>query len=104
MGLRVIWSYAAVDDLEAAVEYLHQDSPSFSSSFVLRALEAGRSLSDFPERGRNVPELKNDNIREIFLHSYRLIYRIEKDKVSILAMIHGRRDFSTAWQVQDREG
>jgi hypothetical protein len=50
MGLRVIWSYAAVDDLEVAAEYLHRDSPSFSSSFVLRALEAGRSLSDFPER------------------------------------------------------
>jgi len=60
MGLRVIWSYAAVDDLEAAAEYLRQDSPSFSSSFVLRALEAGRSLSLFSERGRVVPELKSD--------------------------------------------
>jgi len=102
MGLRVIWSYAAVDDLEAAAEYLRQDSPSFSSSFVLRALEAGRSLSLFPERGRVVPELKSDNIREIFIYNYRLIYRVEKDKVSILALIHGRRDFSTAWQDQDR--
>ena len=104
MGLRVIWSYAAVDDLEVAAEYLHRDSPSFSSSFVLRALEAGRSLSAFPERGRIVPELKNDNIREIFLYSYRLIYRVEKDKVSILALIHGRRDFSAAWKKQDRDG
>jgi plasmid stabilization system protein ParE len=104
MGLRVIWSYAAVDDLEGAAEYLHRDSPSFSSSFVLRALEAGRSLSDFPERGRVVPELKNDNIREIFLYSYRLIYRVEKDKVSILGLIHGRRDFSAVWQEQERQG
>jgi toxin ParE1/3/4 len=76
MGLRVIWSYAAVDDLEVAAEYLHRDSPSFSSSFVLRALEAGRSLGVFPERGRVVPELKSDNIREIFIYNYRLIYRI----------------------------
>jgi len=88
--------------LEIAAEYLHRDSPSFSSSFVLRALEAGRSLSDFPERGRIVPELKNDKIREIFLYSYRLIYRVEKDKVSILGLIHGRRDFSAAWQEQER--
>ena len=78
MGLRVIWSYAAVDDLEVAAEYLHRDSPSFSSSFVLRALEAGRSLCDFPERGRAVPELKRDNIREIFIYSYRLIYKDRK--------------------------
>jgi hypothetical protein len=40
MGVRVIWSYASVDDLEAAAEYLHRDSPAFSSSFVLCALEA----------------------------------------------------------------
>jgi toxin ParE1/3/4 len=59
MGLRVIWSYAAVDDLEVAAEYLHRDSPAFSSSFVLRALEAGRSLSDFPKRGRIVPRVRS---------------------------------------------
>ena len=103
MGLRVIWSYAAADDLEVAAQYLHRDSPSFSSSFVLRALETGRSLSDFPERGRVVPELKNDNIREIFLYSYRLIYSVEKEKVSIVGLIHGRRDFSAAWQEQERQ-
>jgi plasmid stabilization system protein ParE len=44
MGLGVIWSHAAVSDLEAAAEYLHRDSPSFASSFVLRALETGRSF------------------------------------------------------------
>jgi toxin ParE1/3/4 len=82
MGFRVIWSYAGVDDLEIAAEYLHRDSPSSCSSFVLRALESARSLSVFPERGRIVSELKNDNIREIFLYSYRLIYRIENEKVS----------------------
>jgi len=102
MGLRVIWSHAAVNDLEVAAEYLHPDSPSFASSFVLRALEAGRSLSVFSERGRVVPELESDNIREVFLYSYRLIYRVEKDKVSILGLIHGRRDFSSAWQEQGR--
>ncbi len=102
MGLRVIWSYASVDDLEVAAEYLRRDSPAFSSSFVLRALEAGRSLNVFPERGRIVTELKNDNIRELFVYNYRLVYRIEKDKVSILGLIHGRCDFSTAWQEQDR--
>jgi toxin ParE1/3/4 len=102
MGLRVIWSHAAVDDLETAAQYLHRDSPAFSALFVLRALEAGGSLSTFPERGHVIPELKNDNIREIFIYNFRHIHRMEKDKVSILGLIHGRRDFSNAWQEQDR--
>ena len=59
MGLKVTWTYASLDDLAAAAEYLNRDSPAFSSSFVFRALEAGRSLSAFPGRGRVVPELEN---------------------------------------------
>ena len=62
----------------------------------------GRSLNEFAERGRIVPELRDDSIREIFVYSYRLVYRIEDDQISILALIHGRRDFQTAWDEKDR--
>ncbi len=59
MGRRVIWAYAAEADLDAAAEYIHRDSPAYSAAFVLRALETGRSLTDFAERGRIVPEFKD---------------------------------------------
>ena len=103
MARKVIWAYAAEEDLEAAASYIHRDSPVYAASFILRALEAGRSLTELAERGRVVPEFKNSSIREIFIHSYRLIYRIEDDRISILALIHGRRDFQTAWDEKDRE-
>jgi len=102
MGRRVIWAHAAETDLEAAAEYVHRDSPAYAASFVNRALEAGRSLTDFAERGRIVPEFEDENIREIFIYGYRLIYRVEDDRVSVVALIHGRRDFQTVWDEKDR--
>ena len=102
MARKVIWAYAAEEDLEAAASYIHRDSPVYAASFIDRALDAGRSLDEFAERGRMVPELGDSSIREIFVYSYRLVYRIEDDRISILALIHGRRDFQKAWDEKDR--
>ena len=102
MARKVIWADAAVADLDGAAEYISIDSPAYAASFVLNALKSAQSLGDLSERGRVVPEFKRENIREIFVFNYRLIYRIEKNRVSILALIHGRRDFSQAWDERKR--
>ena len=102
MARKVIWADGAVADLDAAADYISKDSPAYAASFVLQSLEAARSLGDLPERGRVVPEFKREDIREIFVFSYRLIYRIDELRVSVLALIHGRRDFSQAWDERKR--
>ncbi len=102
MACKVIWADAAVADLDAAADYISKDSPAYAASFVLQSLKAARSLGDLPERGRVVPEFKREDIREIFVFSYRLIYRIDELRVSVLAFIHGRRDFSQAWDERKR--
>ncbi len=102
MGRRVEWAHAAVDDLDAAAEYIHRDSPSYAAAFVYRILETVRSLSDLADRGRVVPEIRDKTIRELFINSYRLIYRIDKTRVAILALIHGKREFQSAWDEKDR--
>lgn len=103
MARKVVWAHAAEEDLNAAASYIHRDSPAYAASFINRVLQVGRSLGELAERGRRVPEFRNKSIREIFVYSYRLIYRIEGDQISILGLIHGRRDFQTAWGEEDRE-
>ena len=102
MARKVIWADGAVADLDAAADYISKDSPAYAASFVLQSLKAARSVGDLPERGRVVPEFKREDIREIFVFSYRLIYRIDELRVSVLAFIHGRRDFSQAWDERKR--
>jgi plasmid stabilization system protein ParE len=102
MDRKVIWADAAIADLEAAAEFISKDSPAYAAAFVHRSLESARSLNDLAERGRVVPEFKDETIREIFVHSYRLIYQVEENRVSVLALIHGRRNFASAWGERER--
>jgi plasmid stabilization system protein ParE len=44
--------------------------------------------------GRVVPELGETAIRERFVHRYRVIYRLDEERILIVAVIHGRQDFS----------
>ncbi len=87
----VVWLKAALDDLDAIAEYIAEDSPSFASAVVQKALTASRNLSRFPTFGSQVAEWGDENLRQLLVYSYRIIYRIELDKVVILAVIHGAR-------------
>lgn len=62
-------------------------------SVLEQVLAAARSLESLAERGRVVPELEDSTVREVFVYRYRLMYRITDDSVSIVAFIHGARDF-----------
>ena len=49
------------------------------------------TLQTQPKMGRVVPELKQTQIREHFIYSYRIIYEIKDEQLHILGVIHGRR-------------
>ena len=58
------------------------------------ARDAARSLRQFPNRGRVVPEENNPSIRELFVFkSYRMLYQVleTEHEVRILAFVHGAR-------------
>jgi toxin ParE1/3/4 len=44
-----------------------------------------------PRSGRETPELGKEDIREIIVGSYRVIYRIKAEQVQILTVHHGSR-------------
>jgi toxin ParE1/3/4 len=56
-----------------------------------KIIAIAEAIPDFPEIGRIVPELGISNIRERFVYSYRLIYRIESAQILVAAVIHGSR-------------
>ena len=45
----------------------------------------------FPRVGHKVPEFDDENIRELAVYSYRIIYRLQGDEVVIAAVIYGKR-------------
>lgn len=91
MDCRVTWSPSALDDVDAIADYINRDSPAYTRAVVNKLLESARKLEAFPNAGRIVPELDDEDIREHFVYSYRIIYRIQKDEVLIVAVVHGQR-------------
>jgi toxin ParE1/3/4 len=91
MAYEVVWSPRAIEDVEAIALYISADSIAYAATVVKKILDTTRKLSSFPFAGRAVPEFDNDNIREQFAYSYRIIYRIQDKTVTIAAVIHGKR-------------
>lgn len=91
MDYEVVWSPAALEDVECLAEYIARDSEFYARAVVDKLLDTARKLKDFPAAGRVVPELGDETIRERFVYSYRLTYRLEGSRITILAIIHGKR-------------
>ncbi len=97
----VKWSVPAKNDLKQIHDYIAKDSKYYAQNVVQEIVTKSEKLTDFPEIGRAVPEISDQNIRELIVYSYRLIYEISKNEIEILAIIHGRRDFNSAWDERD---
>lgn len=89
----VIWSEPAATDLERVVAYIFDDSPAYAVAFYNKVKESSRTLSQFAERGRVVPEYNDTRIREIFIHRYRLIYEIKDEEIIILSFFYGAQQY-----------
>lgn len=101
MARTVKWTEAATTDLEEAAEFIARDSRFYASALVQDTRAAARSLRTFADRGRIVPEGHSPELHELFIKSYRLIYRVTGDSVAILAFVHSARDLRGLWE---REG
>lgn len=91
MAYEVVWSPRAIEDVEAIAIYISADSTAYAAAVVKKILIATRRLASFPFSGRVVPEFDDDSLREQLAYSYRIIYRIQDQTVTIAAVIHGRQ-------------
>ena len=91
MDYKVKWSPEATEDLESIAEYIARDSEFYARSVVSKILAVSRKIPEQPMIGRIVPEIGEKEIREHFVYSYRLVYRIQNSTISIVAIIHGKR-------------
>ena len=97
----VKWSLPARNDLKQIHDYIAKDSRYYARNVIQEIVAKTETLAELPEIGRTVPEIRDQNIKELIVYSYRLIYEISEFGVEILAIIHGRRDFKSAWDERD---
>lgn len=91
MARRVIWRWQARTDIAAIREYVARESPANAKKVVAAIEQAADRLVEFPHAARMIPEFQDPDRRETFVYQYRLMYRIEPDRIRILRVVHGKR-------------
>ena len=89
--MKVVWSRLARERVNEIADYIAEDDPEAARLFLIEIFGVVGRLESFPNSGRVVPEVKRPNIREIIFRSYRVVYRLDPKRVSILTVRHGKQ-------------
>jgi plasmid stabilization system protein ParE len=89
--MKIVWSPLAIDRVSEIADYIAQDKPSAAEKWVNTVFAKVEQLKSSPELGRIVPEIKNDQFRELLYGNYRIVYRMEKKQIFILTVRHGKQ-------------
>jgi plasmid stabilization system protein ParE len=90
---RVVWSPLALRRAGEAADFIARDDRVAALRWAEGILEATRALGSRPRKGRIVPEVSRDDIRELVYGNPRVIYRVSPRRVEVLTVRHGRRLF-----------
>jgi len=86
--MKIIWSPLSVERMTEISEYIAEDNPNASITWIESIFEIIGRLKQFPESGRIVPEIDKPHIREIIHGNYRIIYKIRQEEIFILTIRH----------------
>ena len=92
---QVTWAAIAQHDLKQLIDYIAIDNPLNASRILRKIKQKVSALYTMPDRGRMVPELKEQGIhtyRELIVAPWRVIYRISDTTVFVLSVIDSRRN------------
>jgi plasmid stabilization system protein ParE len=89
--MSIVWTERAELDLQAICDYIARDNPIAAARWVTRLVSAVERLGAMPRSGSRVPELGRDEIREIIMGGYRIVYRVSSTRVAVLTLFEGHR-------------
>jgi toxin ParE1/3/4 len=89
----IIWSRQAQDDLAAIRGFIARDSERYAQLTIERIVTATDRLLSFPRSGRVVPEVGDENLRELLVGFYRVVYRLQDPSIGIATVFHMSREF-----------
>ncbi|WP_257461780.1 type II toxin-antitoxin system RelE/ParE family toxin [Archangium lipolyticum] len=89
----VRWTHRSIGDLRAIGRYIAEDNPRAARQWVERLRQRAHEAAATPKAGRRVPEIEREDIREVFLRSYRIVYRVVRDGIEVLTVFEGHRLF-----------
>jgi len=104
MSLPVIPSDVATDDIAELYSYFLEHGESLAMKFMDCLNETYSMVANMPELGElcrfREPAMKDARVRSVKKFSnYLIFYRIESDRIEILRVLHGARDYMNLFDV-----
>jgi toxin ParE1/3/4 len=90
-NFRIVWTLRARDDLKSIKRYIAQSAPATAKSFIGRIRDRVRTLATLPHATVPLTDPPTTDLREMYVGSYRIIFRVLSDEVQVIAVVHGAR-------------
>jgi plasmid stabilization system protein ParE len=87
----VIWTPRARADLKAIHDHIAKDAPINAKRVTQRILDKAAALADFPGTHKGVPEAKVDDLHEVSVSAWRIIYHPRNNDIYIVTLVHKRQ-------------
>ncbi|MDQ2088267.1 type II toxin-antitoxin system RelE/ParE family toxin [Herbivorax sp. ANBcel31] len=91
----VRWSNTSKLDLRQIYDYIAKDSVYYAKKVVNDIIDKSEYLELFPNIGRKVEEINDNDLNEIIIYSYRMIYKVVEDGINVLAIVHCRQNLKS---------
>jgi plasmid stabilization system protein ParE len=89
---RVTFAASAVQDIEGIrAWYARLQVPDVGERLLREVVSCVERLADFPESGRVVPEFRVAQLREVIHPPFRIVYRLDKDRVRVVRVWRSER-------------
>ena len=91
--MRVTVTEAAEGDLQRIGDWIAEESPDRAVAFIRTLRARCEEFADTPRGYPLVPRYERTGIRRRPYRDYLIFYRVSRDSIEILPILHGARDY-----------
>jgi plasmid stabilization system protein ParE len=87
----ILWTLRAKEDLLGITGFIARDAPETARRWGTRLVKAVEDAAERPFAGRMVPEFGRENLREVLLKKYRIVYAVREGGITVVSLFEGHR-------------
>ncbi|HAE87419.1 TPA: plasmid stabilization protein [Candidatus Marinimicrobia bacterium] len=89
--MKILWTRESLTNLADIEAFISEDNPEKAIEFIDYLIKQCERLIQNPYSGRVIPEISNNDIRELILKKYRIVYRIQNHEIHILTVFESHK-------------
>lgn len=86
---KLVWTERALRDLRDIDTYIAADDPAAAARWVGKLLGAAERAAKLPYSGHVVREKGREDVRQILVRTYRIVYLVREKQVDVLTIFEG---------------